>query len=765
MADDYRVIGTPVVRPDGAEMISGQAVYGPDVTQPGMLWGKILRSPLPHARIRSIDVEKARALPGVTVITARDVPDRRYGYAIEDEQIFAVDKVRYVGEPVAAAAAPDEERALEALSLVDVDYEELPAVFTAAEAARDGAPLVHDELGPARSVYLASWNPVQGTNIIHQASHHRGDVDAALARADYVFEDTFHASQIHHSYMEPHATLAVARGNAVTVWTCSQEVFQLRTLLAGLFAIPESRMRVINTKVGGGFGGKIEPRLEPVAVALSVHSRKPVKIVMTRAEEFTAAAGSTPATVTVKTGVTKDGTLTARDIDFLWDTGAHAEGLPPSNRAMKDGNGPYRVHDLRISSTLVYTNKMRGTQLRGLGVPEGAFAIESQMDMIAERLGMDPLELRLKNILEEGDINSIDDVVQSIGLRECLVSVAKEIGWGEPKPANVGRGLSVIAKSPTTHSSISSAYVQFNEDGSAQVLVGASEIGQGMSVVMCQIAAEVLGLPVEAVGIASADTGTTPYDRGTFSSRVTFYTGMAVKLAAEDARNQLLEVASRMVEIPQDDLAAAEERVVSPAHPELSLPFREVLERAHSYERPILGRGTYGGKGDYPTLPHKAQRKEYVPGWKYAAQAVEAEIDEETGIVRVRRIASAHDVGKSLNPVSVDGQIIGGVVMGLGYALHERLQFDQGRIVNPSFMDYKIPSSQEIPEIKPIAVEVPLPEGPFGAKGIGELAIVGIAPAIGNAIHEVLGVRLKELPLHPERVLDAVESQRKRNGG
>ncbi|MCY4489330.1 MAG: xanthine dehydrogenase family protein molybdopterin-binding subunit [Deltaproteobacteria bacterium] len=765
MADDYRVIGTPVVRPDGAEMISGQAIYGPDVTQPGMLWGKILRSPLPHARIRSIEVDKARALPGVTVISAGDVPDRRYGYAIQDDEIFAAEKVRHVGQPVAAAAAPDEERALEALSLIEVDYEELPAVFDAAEAVQDGAPLVHDELGPARSVYLASWKPVHGTNIIHQASHQRGDVEAALARADYMFEDTFHASQIHHSYMEPHATVAAVRGNTVTVWTCSQEVFELRTLLAELFGVPESRMRVVCTKVGGGFGGKIEPRLEPVTVALALHSRKPVKIVMTRAEEFTAAAGSTPATVTVKTGVMKDGTVVGRDVDFLWDTGAHAEGLAPSNRAMKDGIGPYRIHDIRVSSTLVYTNKMRGTQLRGLGVPEGAFAIESQLDMIAERLGIDPLELRLKNILEEGDINSIDDVVRSIGLRECLERVAESIGWGTPKPPNVGRGLAVIAKSPTTHSSISSAYVQFNEDGSAQVLVGASELGQGMSVVLCQIAAEVLGVPVESVGIASADTGTTPYDRGTFSSRVTFYTGMAVKIAAEDARNQLLELASRMVEVPRDDLAVAEERVVSPAHPELSLTFRAVLARAHASERPILGRGSYGGKGDYPTLPHKAQGKESVPGWKYAAQAVEAEIDEETGIVRVRRIASAHDVGKSLNPLSVDGQIVGGVVMGLGYALHERLQFDNGRIVNPSFMDYKIPSSQEIPEITPIAVEVPLPEGPFGAKGIGELAIVGIAPAIGNAIHDALGVRLKELPLFPERVLEAVESQRKSNGG
>ena len=643
--------------------------------------------------------------------------------------------------------------------MIDVDYEELPAVFDAEEAIRDGAPLVHEvEKYNARSVYLASWHPVPGTNIIHRASNQRGDVEAALKKADFVFEDSFGASQIHHSYMEPHATLVAVLGGTITVWTCSQEVFELRTVMAGLFGVPESKMRVICTKVGGGFGGKIEPRLEPITIALAMKSGKPVKIVMTRTDEFTAAAGSTPALVKLKTGVMKDGTLVARDISFLWNTGAHAEGLAPSNRAMKDGIGPYRIPDIRVTSTLVYTNRIRGTQLRGLGVPEGAWAIESQMDMIAERLGMDPLELRLKNILREGDINAIGDAVQSIGLRECLEKVAAEIGWGKPKPGKVGRGLAVIAKSPTTHSSISGAHVQFNEDGSAQVLVGASEIGQGMCVVLSQIAAEELGIPVGSVGITCADTGATPYDRGTFSSRVTFYTGMAVKKAAEDAKKQLLEMASKMAEIPQSDLAVENQCVVSTKQPQFSLPYRKVLEQAHNREKPILGRGWYGGKGDYPSLPHKAQGKEYVPGWKYAAQAVEVEIDEETGMIKAKRIASAHDVGTALNPMSVRGQITGGVVMGLGYALHERLQFEDGRVINPSFMDYKLPSAEQIPEIISIPVEVPLPEGPYGAKGIGELAVVGIAPAIGNAIYDALKVRIKELPLFPERVLAAIES-------
>jgi carbon-monoxide dehydrogenase large subunit len=365
----------------------------------------------------------------------------------------------------------------------------------------------------------------------------------------------------------------------------------------------------------------------------------------------------------------------------------------------------------------------------------------------------------MKNILEDGDINSIGDVVQSCGLKECLRLAAKGIDWGKPKAKNIGRGIVVVAKSPTTQSSISGAHVHLNEDGSAQVLVGASEIGQGMEVVMSQIAAEELGMPIEAVGIKSADTAVTPYDRGTFSSRVTFYAGMAVKKAAEDAKNQLLELASKITEIPVGELAVENQRIISQKQPGLSLSFQDVMEHAHMREKPILGRGSYGGKGDYPKLPHKAQGKESVPGWKFAAQAVEIEVDEETGMVKVRRIVSAHDTGKSLNPLMVKGQIVGGVVMGLGYALHERIQFDDGQVVNPSFMDYKIPSSQEIPEIIPICVEVPLPEGPFGAKGIGELAVVGIAPAVGNAIYDAIKVRIKELPMEPGRVLAHIEAQ------
>ncbi|MFQ5852653.1 MAG: xanthine dehydrogenase family protein molybdopterin-binding subunit [Candidatus Binatia bacterium] len=760
--EQHRVVGLPIERVDGAEMVSGKSLYAVDMKLPGMLWGKVLRSPIAHGRVLRVDPERARKIPGVqAVITAKDVPRLRYGLALRDEPMFALDKVCYIGDAVAAVAAVDEATAEEAVGLIEVEYEELPAVFDVEEAMSDGAPLVHENMASyvANKAYQNAWNPVAGTNIVHQAMNQRGDVEGAFQRSDYVFEDTFRASQIHHCYMEPHAVLAESRIGFITVWSCSQEVFPLRSLLAELFGFAESKVRVICTKVGGGFGGKIQGRLEPYAVALSLKTQKPVKVVMTRAEEFTAAAGSTPSVVKVKTGVQKDGTLVAREVDFLWDTGAYAEGLAPCNRAIKDGVGPYRIPHIRVRSTLVYTNKIRGTQLRGLGVPEGTWAIESQMDMIAERLGLDPLEFRMKNLLDEGDINSIGDVVHSIGLKECLRKAAEAIGWGKPKEENVGRGLVVIAKSPTTQSSISGAYVQFNEDGSAQLLVGASEIGQGAEVVLSQIAAEELGLPIDAVEITSADTAVTPYDRGTYSSRVTLYAGQAVKVAAADAKRQLLEVASKLTEIPENDLKVEDQHILSGKHPGLCLSFKEVMQSAHIREKPILGRGWAGGKGDYPLLRPKAktQGKEPTPGWKYGAQAVEVEVDRETGMVRVRKIVSAHDMGKVLNPLTVAGQIAGAAVMGLGYALHERLQFEEGRVTNPSFMDYKIPSSLEIPEVVPICVEVPLPEGPFGAKGIGELSIVGIAPAIGNAIFDAVKVRIRDLPLVPETVLARIE--------
>ena len=486
---------------------------------------------------------------------------RKESSAYPFEMKMAIGEVRYIGDAVAAVAAVDEDTADEALGLIDVEYEELPAVFDVEEAMRDGAPLVHQDMADysCRKVYLASWNPVKGTNIIHQASNQRGDVEAALKRADYVFEVlsgrvrfitvTWNRTQSWPTVKPAQSPFGVVPRKSFSFGQSSRRPSACRR--ASFSDLHEGRRRV-----------RRQDRSAPGTLCRGTGAQgwQADQSCHDADRGINAAAGSTPAVVRLKTGVKKDGTLVARDIHFIWDTGAYAEGLAPSNRAMKDGIGPYRIPDIRVTSTLVFTNKIRGTQLRGLGVPEGYWAIESQTDMIAERLGLDPLEFRMKNILEDGDINSIGDVVEHCGLKECLRRAAEGIAWGKPKAKNIGRESWSSPNRPRRNPAYR-RHVHLNEDGSAQVLVGASEIGQGMEVVMSQITAEELGIPIEAVGIKSADTAVTPYDRGTFSSRVTFYAGMAVKKAAEDAKNQLLELASKITEIPVGELAVENQRI------------------------------------------------------------------------------------------------------------------------------------------------------------------------------------------------------------
>jgi len=763
MASGFKIIGHSIPRLDAKEIVTGRVKFGVDITLPGMLYGKVFRSSIPHGRIISLDVSEAERLPGVVaVVTAKDVPTNRFGFALKDETVFAMDKVRYIGDAVAAVAGVDEKTAERAVELIRVEYDELPAVFDPEVAMQKDAPLIHPEMSnyePAR-LLIGAWNPVEGTNIVHRAEFNKGDVEKAFQEAALIFEDTFGTSQIHHCYIEPHAVVATADFDRVTVWTCTQQAFPLRSSLAEIFGLAESKIRVIATKVGGGFGGKISPRLEPYAVALSMKSRKPVKIVMTRIEEFTASAGSAPAITTVKTGVKKDGRLAAREIRMVYDTGAYAEGLPPSNRALKDSSGPYNIPNIRISSTLVYTNKLRATPLRGLGVPEALWAVESQMDMIALKMGIDPVEFRLMNALDEGDIGPNGDLVYGVSVKACLRRAAEAIRWSEPKGHPLrGRAVVAIHKSPTTYGSMSGAVVSVNEDGSIGLFVGASDIGQGSDTVLAQIAAEELGVSLEEVSVTSGDTASTPFDQGTFSSRVTLYTGTAVRAAAQDAKKRLKEIASRMLEIAEDDLDVANKCVFALGTPEKRVTFEDIMRHCHNYEGVIIGRGWGGGKGDWPGLAHRKGSKEAAPGWKYGAQAVEVEVDPETGVIRVLKLVSVHDVGQALNPLAVEGQIEGGAIMGLSFGLFEELAHDQGKVCNPTFMDYRIPTALEIPRIIPVVVENPLPQGPFGAKGIGELSLLGVAPAIANAIYNAVGVRMRDLPLKPEKVLAALEEK------
>jgi len=757
-----RVVGKPLPRLDGVESVTGRATYTVDVALPGLLHAKLFRSPVPHAKIRRLDVSRTRGLPGVvSVLTADDVPAKRFGFGVQDEQLFAGDKVRYTGDVIAAVAAVDETTAEQALDLIECDYAELPAALTLDEALRENPPLVHEQLSSYRlnAVLARDWHPVFGTNIAHQTFFSKGDIDKGFAEADEIFDDTFRSQQVQHCSLEPHAVVAKWDGARLTLWTSTQKVFLVRSDLADLFDLPEERIRVIGSKVGAGFGGKNAMRLEPYAAALTIKTGKPVRLVNSRGEEFFAAAGSVPAIVRVKTGVKKDGTITARAMDFSWDTGAYAEGLAGSNRALKDGVGPYKIPNIRVSSTLVYTNKLRGCPFRGLGIPEAVWAGESQIDIIAQKLGIDPIALRLKNCLDTGDITPAGDRAHHIALRDCLLTVADELKrWKKRAPADHGFGVALLHKSPTTSASSSNARVRVAADGKVDLFIGATDVGGGTGTSLGQIVAEELNLPLSAIRVVIADTALTPFDHGTYSSRVTPYVGAAAKLAAAHARRQIAAKAAQLWNVPVEEIRFAKGKVSAEHRRPLALA--EVLSQSHAAE--IVGVGASQSKRLWAEGASKHKKEPSAPGWPFGAQAVEVAVDRETGVIKLIRIASAHDVGKAINPLAVTSQIEGGIMMGLGYTLFEALLFDKGKITNASFADYKIPTMRDIPAATPIIIEKNYDSEPYGAKGVGEMAVFGIAPAVANAVARLTGVRIRDLPLLAEKLREQLNESKEK---
>ena len=757
-----RVVGKPLPRLDGVDSVTGRAAYTVDVALPGLLHARLFRSSLPHAKIRRLDVSRARALAGVaTVLTAAEAPVKRFGFGVQDEELFARDKVRYVGDVIAALAAVDEGTADQAVDLIECDYESLPAALTVAAALGENAPLVHEQLSSYRlnTVLARDWHPVFGTNIAHQTSFSKGDVERGFAEADEIFDDTFRSQQVQHCSLEPHAVVAEWNGDRLTLWTSTQKVFLVRSGLADLFDLPEDKIRVIGSKVGAGFGGKNAMRLEPYAAALALKTGKPVRLVNSRAEEFFAAAGSVPAIVRIKTGVKRDGTITARAMEFTWDTGAYAEGLAGSNRALKDGVGPYKIPNLRVGSTLVYTNKLRGCPFRGLGIPEAVWAGESQMDMISQKLGIDPVELRLKNCLDSGDETPAGDRANHIALRDCLLKVSAELKrWKKRAPADHSFGVALLHKSPTTSASSSNARVRIADDGKVELFIGATDVGGGTGTSLGQIVAEELNVPLSAIRVVIADTELTPFDHGTYSSRVTPYVGAAVKLAAADARRQIAAKAAQLWHLPIERIRFARGKISASGQRASALT--EVLTQSQTAE--IVGVGASQSKRLWAEDASKQAKDAGAPGWPFGAQAVEVAVDRETGVIKVIRVASAHDVGKAINPLAVASQIEGGIMMGLGYALSEGLLFDEGKITNASFADYKIPTMRDIPAATPIIVEKNYDSEPYGAKGVGEMSVFGIAPAIANAVARLTGVRIKDLPLSAEKLREQLKKSKEK---
>jgi 4-hydroxybenzoyl-CoA reductase alpha subunit len=752
------IVGAGVARVDGLDKVLGRAVYGVDVDLPGMLVGKILRSPLPHARLRAIDAERARRLPGVrAVLTGRDTPGISYGFfkhlnpRFGDKLPLEIDKVRFVGDEIAAVAAVDEETAAEALSLIEVDYDELPAVYDLDEALAPGAPLVHD--GVADNVGA----------VVRRGA---GDVDAALRAADVVIERRYSTHAVAPCCLEPHQAVASydAVAGTVTLWASTQMPFQLRAHLADALGIAEAKVRIIKTTMGAGFGSRMEMHApDPVASFLSLATRRPVKIVYSRTEEFQASRFRHPFRFDCRIGLTREGRITALEATALIDNGAYMSQA--TGVASVAGTNPfsiYKVPAFRYEGRIVYTNKPYGGAYRGYGNPQGTFAVESLVDEAAKELGLDPVELRRRNLYAPGDVSSLGFRFTTCAQRECLEAVAKALRFDEKRPRGRGVGIAALfgpGGGTRVHGNSDGcgAILKLEDDGTLQIITGGQEIGQGGSTVVAQIAAETLGVAYGSIRIENSDTNLMPWDLGTHGSRNTFVAGNAVAGAARKLRERLFVVAAELLEAAPEDLVAGDGAVAVRGAPDRSVSIAEVARSAHYRNQgsPLIVEHFYDPPTEQPGPDGKGNKS---AAYAFGFHGAEVDVDEETGEVRVLRMVAAHDIGRAINPKGVEGQVEGGVAQGLGYALFENMFADDGQTLMSNFQDYKIPVACDVPEaIETVLIETHDPEGPYGAKGVAEPGIVPVAPAIVNAIADAVGVRIRDLPATPEKIVTALD--------
>jgi CO/xanthine dehydrogenase Mo-binding subunit len=753
---DFSIIGKRCGRIDGRDKVTGRARYIDDLKFPGMLWGKILRSPYPHAKINHIDTSAAERLSGVrAVVTAADAPGVKYGSyrsGVKDELILANRKVRYVGDEVAAVAAIDRETAETALSFIRVDYEELPAVFHPEEAMKPGAPTIHEE--------------VEGNVASHTVTV-RGDIDRGFQDADLVLEERFETGLQVHAYLEPVGCIASWDSNGrLTLWAPLQNPSWSRFIFAEALDVPIGKLRVVQTCIGGAFGGKLEQKQYLVAALLAAKAKRPVKIVNTRDEEFQSSMARVPMVIYLKMGVKKDGRLTAKEHRIYADNGAYtkyASGVV--NLGTYRVDGLYRLHNIRNENFLIYTNKVPTSAFRGFGNPQITFAVESLLDQLAEGIGMDPVDMRLLNAAEQGDVNAHGFKYVSCGLKDCLRQVADEIRWTEKRnQASLCRGVGISATSHVCGNRSffplfdgATAIARVDEGGKVRVFTGEVEVGQGLLTAYASICAEEMGVPLSEVTVEPPDTDIAPFGLGTWGDRGTFIGGSAVHLAAADAKKQILDIAAELLEANAEDLDCKGGKIFVTGSPGRFLPFEEVAGAA-VYRRggaPVLGRGTY--------IPHSevadATRYGNISGtYAFGAQAVEIEVNTKTGEVKVLRIAASHDVGKPINTALVEGQIEGATIQGIGYALAEEVLYEKGVMLTTGFQQYHVPTAMDAPPIKTLLVETADP-GPFGAKGVAEPAMTPMAPAIANAIFNAVGVRIRDLPISPRKILEALRKK------
>ena len=758
-------VGKSVPRIDGLGIVTGQTKYVFDVALPNMLVGKMIRSPHAHARILKIDTSKAEQLPGVkAIITAQDTNLIKFGsneYFFPhtvDQMALEADKVRYIGDEIGAVAAVDEDTARKALALIDVQYELLPAVFDVEEAIKPEAPQIHESLNNIAVILPVNF----------------GNPERVMKEADYVREDVFYTPAAHHAALEPHVCVGQWENfsNKITLWSSSQAPFKCREALAKTLKMDLNDVRVIKMAVGGGFGGKLE--MLPMDFAACLLSKKaggfPVKICYDREEEFMCSRRKHGMIYKIKTGVKKDGTILAITGEVLADGGAYCSyGPTVIAAAIMRIFMVYKIQHFRMSGYRVYTNTPISGAMRGFGGVQSGFAIESHMDMIANDLGMDPVEFRMKNITEPNMVTVNKMYLTSNGLKECIEKAAEASGWkkkrGKMKHLCRGIGIGIAAdvmgsKMYKSHESAGSI-VKVEEDGSVYLFTGAADTGQGSNTALSQIAAQELGVSYSRIKCKSGDTEITPFDTGSFASRVTFISGNATLKAARDAKRQILSIVAQELKFSPDDLDIRAEKVITTKDNSLIMSFDKALQLCYSfnYGQQIIGRGSYNPK----TTPIDFRTGEgNVSGsYGFEAQIAEVEVNRETGEVKILAMWDAHDIGKAINPQSVEAQIEGSLMMGIGYTFYENLQFHpkNGRLVNGNFANYRLPRSIGTPPMHTILIETNDPEGPFGAKGMGEASLLPTSAAIANAIEDAVGVRIKDLPITPEKIVKALKEK------
>ncbi|MFQ5851627.1 MAG: xanthine dehydrogenase family protein molybdopterin-binding subunit [Candidatus Binatia bacterium] len=762
---NHSVVGQSVYRKDSTQKVTGQVLHVGNIEVPGLLHVAVLRSPHPHARITRIEKSTAQALDGVAaVITGADIAalpgvDPYFGPAFRDQPILASDRVLHVGDPVVAVVAEDRRRAEDALQLVKVDYEPLPIVLDVLEAAKPDAPLVHEQLRPARAFAdLAHVEARQKSNICYHYKLRKGDVHKAFAEADHIFEDTFSSPPAQHVPMEPHVTLVYLDENQrINVWTTTQTPSFVRTELASIFAIPMNRIRVRVPYLGGGYGSKVYAKLEPLVTSLALITRRPVRYALTREEEFQTITKH-GVVVKLKTAV-KDHVISGRRCEVYFDTGAYAEiGPRIVHKSGYTSAGPYRIPNVWIDSYCVYTNKPPAGAFRGFGVPQVVWAYDSQMDIIARALGVDPVDFRLRHALDEGEPFATGTPVHSFGLKESIRQAAGAIEWSKPKPPNRGKrfrgkGIAAGVKAVLTPS-ISGAIVIMSADGSVNVLSSTVEMGQGSETMMGQIVAEELGVSFEQVYIVQPDTDITPYDTITAGSRSTYHMGNAVRMAASRIKSELFSTVAAKLEVSSEDLVARDGRIFVRGIKERGMTITEVfLAKFGSLGTTITGEAICQSTA-VPMDPETGQSERCTEYWFPSASAAEVEVDTETGQVSVVQFISVGDTGTAINPKHCKQQLLGAATTHLGLTLFEEMVFEDGQLRNASLLDYQIASMKDLPgTYKPIVVEVPHESGPFGAKGVGETGALTVSAAIANAIEDAIGIRVRGLPITPEKIL------------